>query len=213
MTHWVDTYPHTIYASVLLRDNKIINWKIGQRKWLDHMDMTRRMKLPYTKSDYDGETVESKVWEVNDDHEHSQVFEVLAKEWFKNWDIHEKHEGSPAHNGRPNYFDIARLLLPHSNCLKRHYACVIVKDGRVISKGWNQSLTGCTTCHRDGIPHNTGDYSECSSVHAEAMALLNANTPDAELYLVCDKEENPTPCPACQKMLNWCGVTQRREPQ
>jgi hypothetical protein len=31
MGHW--DLPYTIYASVLLLDNKIINWKIGQRGW------------------------------------------------------------------------------------------------------------------------------------------------------------------------------------
>lgn len=29
MPHWSDTYPHNVYASVLLLDEKIYNYKIG----------------------------------------------------------------------------------------------------------------------------------------------------------------------------------------
>ena len=59
-------------------------------------------------------------------------------------------------------------------------------------------------CAREGIESNTGDYAECPSVHAEAMALIHADNwslNGGELYLVCDKEPNPAPCPTCQKML------------
>lgn len=115
-----------------------------------------------------------------------------------------------------NYWNTARLLLPLSNCLKRHYACVIVKDGNIIATGYNASLEGCTVCAREGIEHNVGDYAECSSVHAEQAAMLNADNwrlDGAELYLVCSDEPDPVPCSTCRKLMEWSGITQRREPQ
>lgn len=112
-----------------------------------------------------------------------------------------------------NYWDVARNLLPLSNCLKRHYACVIVSGNRIIATGYNKSLTGCTECAREDLGHNIGDYSECRSIHAEQMALLRRDVLflEAELYLVCDKDPDPKPCPICQRMMNWCGVKQVKE--
>jgi len=112
-----------------------------------------------------------------------------------------------------NYFDEARKLLPLSNCLKRHYACVIVKDGHIIAKGYNKSLTGCTTCSREDIEHNVGDYAGCSSVHAEQSAMIGAreDLEGAELYLVCLDEVDPIPCPTCRKMMDFAGVIQVKE--
>ena len=108
-----------------------------------------------------------------------------------------------------NYKYVATKLLPLSNCLRRHYACVIIKDNKIIGTGYNHSLTGCTTCHREGLEHNVGDYAECQSIHAEQMALLNSDNSDlrgSTLYLVSDKDNNPKPCPICQRMMDWAGV-------
>jgi len=113
-----------------------------------------------------------------------------------------------------NYFNEARKLLPLSNCLKRQYACVIVRDGRVISEGYNESPTACTTCARLDIAHNAGSYDDCPAVHAEVSALINAPQElleGAELYLVCADEPNPIPCPGCAKLLKWAGVKVMRE--
>ena len=115
-----------------------------------------------------------------------------------------------------NYFDEARKLLPLSNCLKRHYACVIVSEGNIIAKGWNESPEACTTCARLDIEHNTGSYEDCPAIHAEAMAMIKArenSLEGAELYLVCADEVDPIPCPTCQKLLDWAGVKQMREVQ
>lgn len=57
MAHWVDTYPHDVYASVLLLDGEIYNWKIGQRYWKSPWDMTWRFPLP---DNMDKFTVETK---------------------------------------------------------------------------------------------------------------------------------------------------------
>jgi len=108
-----------------------------------------------------------------------------------------------------NYHDVARNLLCLSNCLRRKYACVIVRDDVIISTGYNKSLKGCTVCARENIEHSKGDYSECGSVHAEQMALIRANGDlvyGATLYLVCDQDEDPKPCSICKRMIDLCGI-------
>lgn len=94
MTHWVDTYPHDVYASVLLLDGKIYNYKIGQNHWeypyevkMRYSDFWKidRMQTQYVK------------WTVEDDEQHSQVFTEYARHWFKNWEIHEDHIGRKAY--------------------------------------------------------------------------------------------------------------------
>ena len=82
------------------------------------------------------------------------------------------------------YLGIARAVSKRSTCLKRHYGCVIVKNGEVISTGYNGNPRGqencCDrgTCNRLMKPHNSGDYSDCYSVHAEQNAMLSAARKD-----------------------------------
>ena len=112
-----------------------------------------------------------------------------------------------------NFWDEARRGLKYSNCLKRKYACVIVRGGVIISKGWNESLTECVTCTRIDTEHNAGSYAECPSIHAEQKAMIECQRrlQGAELYLVCDESIDPTPCPGCQKLMDFYGVKQVRE--
>lgn len=108
-----------------------------------------------------------------------------------------------------NYHDEARKLLKNSNCLRRKYAAIIVKRGEVISVGWNESAIGCIICSREGLGHNVGDYSECHSIHAEWMALLGVDLGELQgstLYLVCDQDNSPKPCPICQRLMVYTGV-------
>jgi len=91
MAHWVDTYPHKVYASVLLLDGKIYNYKIGQNYW-EHPGEVKMRITDFHK--IDRMTVEHTYFEVNNDQEHRDAFAVLAVNWFKNWEIHEDHVGS-----------------------------------------------------------------------------------------------------------------------
>jgi len=104
---------------------------------------------------------------------------------------------------------------------------VIVKGGRIISVGWNGAPCGDTPCTEIGKcdrlnkPSNSGDYSDCRSVHAEQAALIYANGADmvdATLYLWgeernkcigCDEYQvltYPTPCPICSRLLKEAGI-------
>lgn len=134
------------------------------------------------------------------------------------------------------YLDIAIAVSKRSTCLKRHYGAVIVNNDEIISTGYNGNPRGMfnccqkLTCSRIDKPHNSGDYSDCFSVHAEQNALLSASRRDmigGILYLVCeeyglDKEksgkyqedfygfneitEDVSPCPICMRMIQNSGI-------
>lgn len=121
------------------------------------------------------------------------------------------------------YLGIARAVSKRSTCLKRHYGCVIVKNGEVISTGYNGNPRGhencCDrgTCNRMMKPHNSGDYSDCYSVHAEQNAMLSAARKDminSTMYLVCEEYVDGKyidvplcePCPICKRMIINAGI-------
>ena len=125
------------------------------------------------------------------------------------------------------YLGIALAVSKRSTCLKRRYGCVIVKSDEIIATGYNGSPRGeencCDkgVCHRMDIPHNSGNYSDCPSVHAEQNAMLSASRKDligailylaGEEYIDCDKGdgwckiENATPCPICERMIKNAGI-------
>lgn len=123
------------------------------------------------------------------------------------------------------YLGIAKAVAQRSTCLKRHYGCIIVKNDEVIATGYNGSPRGeencCDrgTCGRLDKPHNSGDYSDCCSVHAEQNAMLSASRKDmigSVMYLYCEEYfvradgwyeiKNPHPCPICYRMLKNSGI-------
>lgn len=135
------------------------------------------------------------------------------------------------------YLDIARQVASRSTCLKRKYGCVLVNNDEIIATGYNGSPRGeinCCDIHeecpRKDIPHNSGDYSDCPSVHAEQNAMLSASRKEmmnATMYLygeeihewygnlnnMLDKQKvwaeisNPEPCPICMRMIKNAGIT------
>ena len=90
------------------------------------------------------------------------------------------------------YIGIAQAVSKRSTCLKRHYGAVIVNKDEIISTGYNGNPRGYFNCIDRGkcdrllIPHNSGDYSDCYSVHAEQNAIISAarkDMIDGTLYL------------------------------
>lgn len=116
------------------------------------------------------------------------------------------------------YLDIALAVSKRSPCLKLHYGAVIVNNDVIVSTGYNGSPRGefncCDVgeCKRKNIPHNTGNYAECESVHAEQNAMIAASLDElrgATLYLMCEEmidgvsiiKEDYKPCPICSRMI------------
>lgn len=126
------------------------------------------------------------------------------------------------------YLGIALSVSRRSTCLKRHYGCVIVKNDEIIATGYNGSPRGEANCCDIGIcqrmnkPHNSGDYSDCHSVHAEQNAMLSASRKEmigATMYLAgedmtesnLDNNDNTEivdaiPCPICERMIKNAGI-------
>jgi len=76
-------------------------------------------------------------------------------------------------------WDSIRGVLKSSNCLKTQLSAGIVKDGKIISVGFNlcapnQHKYGevLYDCPRMGVKTGTS-YELCSGIHAEVMACLN----------------------------------------
>lgn len=129
------------------------------------------------------------------------------------------------------YLDIAYAVCKRSNCLKRHYGAVIVKNDEIIATGYNGSPRGeencCDLgyCNRLHTPSNSGDYAQCHSVHAEQNALMSAPRDKligATLYLSGEEFDTKVfdetggyvynrmtvcmPCPVCDRMIRNSGI-------
>ena len=71
------------------------------------------------------------------------------------------------------FFSLAKEISKRSTCLRRHVGALIIRDGNIISTGYNGPPVGmshCVTCSREGIP--SGQRSElCRAAHAEQNAI------------------------------------------
>ena len=124
------------------------------------------------------------------------------------------------------YLGIALAVSKRSNCLKRRYGCVIVKDDEIIATGYNGSPRGeincCDLglCKRMHIRHNSGDYSDCHAVHAEQNAMISASRKEmigSVMYLAGEEAKADEkdkwieiklcePCPICLRMIKNAGI-------
>lgn len=116
------------------------------------------------------------------------------------------------------YLNIAQAVSKRSSCLKRQYGCVIVNNREIIATGYNGSprdTPNCCDkgyCKRLNVPHNSGQYDECDSVHAEQNCLISASRRDmigATLYLYGEENGHTIdsePCPICNRMIQNAGI-------
>ncbi|KAI9889968.1 MAG: Deoxycytidine monophosphate (dCMP) deaminase [Vezdaea aestivalis] len=78
------------------------------------------------------------------------------------------------------FMQLASLAAQRSNCMKRRVGCVLVRDRRVVSTGYNGTPRGIENCNRGGCPRCNGGLgagvglSTCLCLHAEENALLEA---------------------------------------
>lgn len=122
------------------------------------------------------------------------------------------------------YLRIAKDVAMRSTCLRRNYGAVIVNHDRIVSTGYNGAPRGEVNCCDRGtcpriennVPHNSGTYSDCCSVHAEQNAIIHATFTDmqgATLYLYGVNPESGetisdiSPCPICSRMIKNAGIS------
>jgi dCMP deaminase len=116
---------------------------------------------------------------------------------------------------RPNWDEyfmrIAQVVAKRSNCLKRKVAAVIVKDGRIISTGYNGTPRNTKNCYQGGCPRcnqigpSGQGLTECFCSHGEENAIVQAayhgiSIKESTLYTTF------SPCLLCTKMIINGGI-------
>lgn len=103
---------------------------------------------------------------------------------------------------------IAQVVSFRSTCIRHRFGCVISKDGKIVSTGYNGAVKGAVHCLDKGCIRNklgieSGTKIEiCDAVHAEQNAIIQAgnNAEGGTLYV------NGTPCITCSKMMVNAGI-------
>lgn len=105
---------------------------------------------------------------------------------------------------------LASLASLRSNCMKRRVGCVLVRNKRVISTGYNGTPRGLKNCNAGGCGRcNSASaggvgLGTCLCLHAEENALLESGRDrvGAEAILYC----NTCPCLTCSVKIAQVGV-------
>lgn len=106
---------------------------------------------------------------------------------------------------------MAEEVAKKSNCIRRSVGAVIVRNGKVVSKGWNGLADVNSNCRDAGCPRciNGGDtgsgYENCICIHAEQHAIGDAalrgvSTEGSTMYI------NLRPCMQCLVIAHSAGV-------
>lgn len=108
------------------------------------------------------------------------------------------------------FMDFAILAAARSGCLSRQVGCVIVKDNRVISTGYNAAPIGIQECVNKGccLRKNSASGTNlgyCYAVHAEQNAIAQCakygiSCLGASLYVTTQ------PCATCAKLMINSGI-------
>ena len=117
------------------------------------------------------------------------------------------------------YIEIAKAVSLRSTCSKKHYGTVIVKNGTILSTGYNGTPRGedhCGLCTKASGNGDIAEYLSCPAVHAEQNALLSASRNDmlgADLYLAGYDVRNGNsieceawPCEICLRLIKNAGI-------
>ncbi|ORY03135.1 cytidine deaminase-like protein [Clohesyomyces aquaticus] len=110
------------------------------------------------------------------------------------------------------FMQLADLAAHRSNCMKRRVGCVIAREKRVISTGYNGTPRGMTNCNEGGCPRCNNasragaDLSTCLCLHAEENALLEAGRDriGEGSILYC----NTCPCLTCSVKITQVGISE-----
>lgn len=100
--------------------------------------------------------------------------------------------------------EIVKVYEKRSTCVKAHVACVLAKEGRIVSVGYNGAPSGLPHCSEIGC----GDSDSCTnSIHAEQNAIAYAAKEGISTNgtsAICSY----SPCLNCAKLLINAGITE-----
>lgn len=107
-----------------------------------------------------------------------------------------------------NFLRIAYEIASASKCVSKQVGAVIVKDGRILSTGYNGTPAGYTNCSEHWGGEYTSEHHEWSKtyeIHAEMNAIIWAarkgiSIEDATIYVTLE------PCSECSKNLIASGI-------
>lgn len=107
-----------------------------------------------------------------------------------------------------NFINIASEIATASKCVSKQVGAVIVKDGRILSTGYNGTPAGYINCCEHWDNEYTKDHHEWSKtyeIHAEMNAIIWAarkgiSVEGATIYVTLE------PCSECSKNLIASGI-------
>ena len=107
-----------------------------------------------------------------------------------------------------NFINIAHELASASKCVSKQVGAVIVKDGRILSTGYNGTPSGYTNCCDYWDAEYTSEHHEWSKtyeIHAEMNAIIWAaregiSIKGATIYVTLE------PCSDCSKNIIASGI-------
>lgn len=107
-----------------------------------------------------------------------------------------------------NFINIATELSTASKCVSKQVGAVIVKDGRILSTGYNGTPAGFTNCSEHWRGEYTDEHHEWSKtyeIHAEMNAIIWAarrgiSIEGATIYVTLE------PCADCSKNIIASGI-------
>ena len=107
-----------------------------------------------------------------------------------------------------NFINIATEIAKASKCVSKHVGAVIVKDGRILSTGYNGTPAGFTNCCDYWGGEYTTEHHEWSKtyeIHAEMNAIIWAaregiSIEGATIYVTLE------PCSECSKNVIASGI-------
>lgn len=106
---------------------------------------------------------------------------------------------------RDYFMAIAHTVATRSTCNRAHVGCVLVKDRRILTTGYNGSLPGEPHC--DDVGHDMLGGHCRRTVHAEINAIAQAakhgiSVAGATAFVT------HKPCPHCEKALLSAGIVE-----
>jgi dCMP deaminase len=99
------------------------------------------------------------------------------------------------------YMSMAHDIAELATCDRKHVGAVILKDDRLVSGGYNGSISGTPHCDEEG--HLMHDDHCKRTIHAEQNAVLHADREElkgATMYVTC------RPCIDCFVIIGNSGI-------
>ena len=100
---------------------------------------------------------------------------------------------------KDNYMEVATLVASFSSCVRRKIGAVLVKDGNIVSTGYNGTISGAdNTCEINGSTREDVLHSEANCILA--CARLGIATNNTTLFITV------SPCVGCAKLIMQAGI-------